>query len=245
MAHRSVIGTTDTRTEILGEGVTDEDRNFILEQINDRLDLKTPLTPADVIGERSGVRPLVVEMSGGDQQDTDWTKLSRKHEVESDKQAKVVTIFGGKLTDCLNVGEEVAEALEDLGIEMGGPSQGWFGEPPASEREAFFVAARRVGLDRAPAIERATTLAEVVWRRHGRTAQDIVRLIEADPSMAEPVLGQTDVLWAEVRHMAEREMIADIDDFLRRRTKLSLIFDRDELLAHPDMPKVKQLLGLN
>ncbi len=75
-------------------------------------------------------------------------------------------------------------------------------------------------------------------------AHDVLRLIEADPSTAEPVLGQTDVLWAEVRLMADREMIADIDDFLRRRTKLSLIFRRDELLAHPDMPRVKELLGL-
>ena len=32
-------------------------------------------------------------------------------QIEVDQTAKVVTIFGGKLTDCLNVGEEVAEAV--------------------------------------------------------------------------------------------------------------------------------------
>ena len=66
MAHRSVIGTTDTRTENPAEGVLEEDRLFLLEQINARLDLAEPLTTADIISERSGVRPLVVPSSGDD-----------------------------------------------------------------------------------------------------------------------------------------------------------------------------------
>ncbi|NNE96689.1 MAG: FAD-dependent oxidoreductase [Acidimicrobiales bacterium] len=244
MAHRSVIGTTDTRTEIADEGVNDEDRQFLLDQINSRLNLTSPLTTHDIIGERSGVRPLVVETSGSDHTDTDWTKLSRKHEVETDENARVVSIFGGKLTDCLNVGEEVAEALEELAIPLTDASDDWFGEPSESVRNAFYAEAAKVGLDRAPAVERAASAAEVLWRRHGRAAYQIVRAIEHDPEMGKPALGDSDVLWAEVALMGEREMIATIDDFLRRRTKLSLIYRRDELLAHPDMPRVQQLLGL-
>lgn len=244
MAHRSVIGTTDTRTDIPDEGVTAEDRAFLLEQINSRLELAKPLTIDDVIGERSGVRPLVVATGGSDQTETDWTKLSRKHEIESDARKKVVSIFGGKLTDCLNVGDEVADALDDLGLDVGAPTAGWFGEPSAEERTMFYSAAARVGLDRKPSIERAPHLAEVLWRRHGRKANDVVRAIEADPELGRPVLGDTDVLLAEVILMAEREMIVDIDDFLRRRTKLSMVFRRDELMAHPDMPMVRELLGV-
>ncbi|MBT8241241.1 MAG: FAD-dependent oxidoreductase [Acidimicrobiia bacterium] len=242
MAHRSVIGTTDTRTEIPDEGVTEEDRDFLIEQINARLDLENPLRKADIIGERVGVRPLVVKTSGSDQTDTDWTKLSRKHEVEANEEAKVVSIFGGKITDCLNVGAEVAEALEDIGIKPGSASEDWFGEPPQSVRDAFYAEAAKVGLNRPPSVERASSLAEVLWRRHGRGAFEIARSIENDAAGGQPALGDTDVLWAEIAHMAEREMIATIDDFLRRRTKLSLIFKRDELLAHPDMPRVKELL---
>ena len=244
MAHRSVIGTTDTRTEIADEGVTDEDRDFLLEQINARLDLDQPLTRNDIIGERSGVRPLVVEMSGSDQTDTDWGKLSRKHEVETDGDKRVVTIFGGKITDCLNVGEEVADALSELGLRLGGPTENWFGEPDKGARMAFYADAAKVGLDRAPSVERAQTMAEVLWRRHGRAGYQILRGIERNAQMGHSVLGDTDVLWGEVELMAEREMIADIDDFLRRRTKLSLIFKRSELMAHADMPKVLQTLGL-
>ena len=58
------------------------------------------------------MRPLVVRRTAGDQRDVDWTSLSRKHAIERDDERNVVTVFGGKLTDCLNVGEEVAEAVE-------------------------------------------------------------------------------------------------------------------------------------
>ncbi len=84
MGQRSVIGTTDTRVETPFTHVTDEDREFLLGQINARLDLPRPLTADDVIAERSGVRPLVVRAGGGDQEDADWTSLSRKHEIERD-----------------------------------------------------------------------------------------------------------------------------------------------------------------
>jgi glycerol-3-phosphate dehydrogenase len=115
MGRRSVIGTTDTRVDTPFTAVDDDDRTFLLDQINARLDLERPLTVADVIAERSGVRPLVVKRGGSDHLDVDWTSLSRKHEIERDDERAVVTIFGGKLTDCLNVGEEVAADVEELG----------------------------------------------------------------------------------------------------------------------------------
>ena len=102
MGRRSVIGTTDTRVDEPHTEVNDEDREFLLGQINARLDLDKPLTTDDIIADRSGVRPLVVKTDGSDKRDVDWTKLSRKHEIEVDYGRKVISIFGGKLTDCLN-----------------------------------------------------------------------------------------------------------------------------------------------
>ncbi len=136
MGKRSVIGTTDTRVDEPVTHVTDEDRDFLLAQINARLDLPEPLTRADVIAERCGVRPLVVKSSGGDEKDVAWTSLSRKHEIETDAAAKVITIFGGKLTDCLNVGEEVAEAVEALGLPLEPDTGTWYGEPAAEPPRA-------------------------------------------------------------------------------------------------------------
>lgn len=231
MADRSVIGTTDTRTELAGEGVTEDDRSFLLNQINARLNLEAPLAKADIIAERCGVRPLVVknEPNGAatDHTETDWTSLSRKHELEVDKERNVVSLFGGKLTDCLNMGEEVVEAVESLGLALGPENDDWFGEPPLADRAKFYERAATLGLDRRPTVERAQTMAEVLWRRHGSAGSRVLDLIEQDLALGSEVVANSDVLIAEVRIMADDEMIVQPEDFLRRRTKLALTLGLD------------------
>ena len=56
MAHRSVIGTTDTRVTDPQVEVTDEDRSFLLDQANTRLELDRSITANDVIAVRCGVQ---------------------------------------------------------------------------------------------------------------------------------------------------------------------------------------------
>ena len=85
MGRRSVIGTTDTRVDTPFTEVDDDDIDFLLGQINARMDLPAPLTRGDIIAERCGVRPLVVKRRSGDHSDVDWTKLSRKHAIETDR----------------------------------------------------------------------------------------------------------------------------------------------------------------
>ncbi|MGH1493504.1 MAG: glycerol-3-phosphate dehydrogenase/oxidase [Acidimicrobiales bacterium] len=243
MANRSVIGTTDTRTTVPQEPATDEDRRFLLEQINARLSLDTPLSLHDIIAERSGVRPLVVMAGDEGHSEVDWTSLSRKHEMEIDHDRNVVSIFGGKLTDCLNIGDEVAEAISDLGIKVGSDNDEWYGEPPIDERRAFYRRAATVGLDRAPDVERAESLAEVLWRRHGMAANEIIDAVAADPDQGQPLFAESDVLRAELDLFHRREMIVSVDDLLRRRTKLALIHRAEDLAADPGMAEVSEIFG--
>ena len=235
MGERSVIGTTDTRVDSPETSVTVEDRDFVLRQINSRLDLEQPLTVDDVIAERCGVRPLVVEADSNDDQ-SDWLQLSRKHEIEIDRDRGVVSIFGGKLTDCLNVGEEVLEALEQLGITHTGLDDSWFGEPPAGERARFLA---RVEANQTLDTESAETL----WRRYGRRANYIVDRIIADSSLGEVLWDEPRYVKAELIEIGEHEMIARVDDFLRRRTSLSLTEHGVEL--EDRIPEFSELLGLN
>jgi len=167
MGDRSVIGTTDTRVESPTTSVTAEDRDFVLRQINARLDLDVPLSAADVISERCGVRPLVVDATGDDES-SDWLQLSRKHEIELDRDRGVISIFGGKLTDCLNVGEEVVDALAQLGVSANELDDGWFGEPPAAEFAKFQA---RVAVN--PHLAEDT--ADILWRRYGSRADFLRR----------------------------------------------------------------------
>ena len=145
MGHRSLIGTTDTRVEEAEASITHDDRDFLLEQANARLRLPRALRSDDVIAYRCGVRALVVD-EGADT-DRDWTELSRRHAVEADQQRGTVSILGGKLSDCLNVGEEVVEAARECGLEPAAATGAWFGEPPESVRDRFHRSAARAGID--------------------------------------------------------------------------------------------------
>ena len=242
MGQRSVIGTTDTRIDTPFTHVTDEDRDFLLGQINARLDLPRPLTADDVIAERSGVRPLVVRAEGGDHQDADWTSLSRRHEIERDTGRAVVTVFGGKLTDCLNVGEEVADHVEALGIPLEKDLHNWYGEPARATRREFYRQARLMRLDSLRTRPEVEPLSDRLWRRYGRRAFDLLEMVRADPTMGQDVMGSTDYLRAELYTAAEQEMIVTLDDFMRRRSKIDLVVSDRDILDSPGLREVAEIL---
>ena len=242
MGNRSVIGTTDTRGEDPHTSVNDEDREFLLNQINDRLDLMTPLSNEDIIAERSGVRPLVVRRKSGKMKDVDWTALSRKHEIEIDHAKQVVSIFGGKLTDCLNVGEEVASAVQMLGIHLLPDQRRWYGEPGRESRRAFFRQTRGMRLDVLNDRSDSELLSERLWRRYGRRAFEMLDDIREDPSMAEDVLDSSDYLRVELRNTASTEMVVKLDDFLRRRSKIALITRDEDVRSSKGLHEVANIL---
>ena len=242
MGRRSVIGTTDTRVDTPFTTVDDDDRTFLLDQINARLDLERPLTVADVIAERSGVRPLVIKRGASDHLDVDWTSLSRKHEIERDDDRGVVTIFGGKLTDCLNVGEEVAAEVEELGVPLERDLANWYGEPATATREEFYRQARLMKLDALRTKPDTEPLTDRLWRRYGRRAFDLLEMIRADPAMGEDIMNSADYLRAELHNAAEHEMIVKLDDFMRRRSKIDLVVHDDDVRSSPGLSEVAEIL---
>ena len=242
MGNRSVIGTTDTRVTDPHTVVTDEDRDFLLGQINDRLDLSTPLNAGDIISERSGVRPLVVRRQSRSIKNVDWTALSRKHEVEIDHAKQVVSIFGGKLTDCLNVGEEVADAVQILGIHLNPDHRRWYGEPGRESRKAFFRQTRGMRIDDLRDNVGSEPISERLWRRYGRRAFDMLDDIREDPSMADDILDSSDYLRVELHNTASTEMVVKLDDFLRRRSKISLITRDQDVRSSEGLHEVAKIL---
>ena len=145
MGNKTVIGTTDTQVPHPETHVTPEDRSFVLNNINKRVELDKPLTESDIIAERCGVRPLVVERQQ-DKTITDWVKMSRKHEIDVDTNQKTISIFGGKLTDCLNIGEEVVEFVRDCGVDIRENTKVWYGEPEKEEHDRFLRKAAEIRL---------------------------------------------------------------------------------------------------
>jgi glycerol-3-phosphate dehydrogenase len=238
---KSCIGTTDTRVETLPPHVEPDDRKFILDNVNKRLRLARPLTEADIIAERCGVRPLAVEKAstGGNR---DWMALSRKHVVEVDSATKRISIFGGKLTDCLNVGEEIADAAHALGIDLPYRHRRWYGEPDDTIKDEFFHQARLMRLDEMTAKESTEPLSTRLWRRYGASALALLDDIRQDSSMAEVMIAGTEYIRGELFHAAQREMITKLGDFLRRRSKIALIARPEAIRNAPGLLEACEIL---
>ncbi len=235
MSDRTCIGTTDTRVDNEVATPTDDDVNFLLENANTLLKLETPLTPKDVIAKRCGVRPLVVkkELDVGN---AEWTALSRKHEIDIQPDRNLCSIYGGKLTDCINVGEEAAEIVSSFGITLFDGLESWYGEPSKQKRDSFMAQCQKLKLTE----EQSTRL----WRRYGRDAFQCVDKIRNDPAMGDKVFDK--FLRAELYHIAEKEMVIHLEDFLRRRSRLALIRHRAALRCDPGLPEAAKILfGIN
>ena len=228
MGARTCIGTTDTRVESPVTEVTEEDRQFVLDNINKRLNLQRPLTRADIIAERCGVRPLVVKAKA-DGNVRDWMQLSRKHEIDVDRAKAHLSIFGGKLTDCVNVGNEVADLVAGLGVALPHRHYKWYGEPHPSVREEYVHQARLMNLDSYTSPESIESLTSRLWRRYDRQALELLADIREDPRQAEVLIKGTDYIRCEIQLAKRQEMIIKLEDFLRRRSKIALVVRRENI----------------
>jgi glycerol-3-phosphate dehydrogenase len=241
MGLRTCIGTTDTRVENPITEVTEEDRQFVLDNINKRLKLNPPLTRDDIIAERWGVRPLVVK-SQAEGATTDWLQLSRKHEIDVDQDTKHISIFGGKLTDCVNVGDEVSELVRDLGIELPYANYRWYGEPHSSVREEYLHQAKLMDLDSYTSEDASESLTSRLWRRYDEGALRLLEEIREDPSQAKVLIKSTEYICCEIYQAKHREMIVKLEDFLRRRSKIALVERKEDIANAPGIMDACEIL---
>jgi glycerol-3-phosphate dehydrogenase len=232
MGPRTCIGTTDTRVPSPETHVTPEDRAVRAGEHQQAPRAPEAAHEADIIAERCGVRPLVVESRR--RHESDWLKLSRKHAIEVDPGRAHVSIFGGKLTDCLNVGQEVYGEVSRLGVVAPSPERKWYGEPEEA-REEFFYRAAQMELDAMTSPRSSEKLSTRLWRRYGRDALILLETIRRDPTEAEVLIEGAEYLRCEIEKAARREMVTKLSDFLRRRSKIALVIPEDEIRQAPGL----------
>ncbi len=238
MGNKTCVGTTDTQVADPNVGVTDEDRQFVIENINSLLKLDKPITAEDVIAERCGVRPLA--QKGGDGI-ADWVKLSRKHAVDTNFVDQHLSIFGGKTTDCINVGDEVSELIAKMGIELPYPDFKWYGEDDDSVRDEFYHQAKLMELDAYTVEGSSEPLTQRLWRRYGGRALELLEDIRQNPRQAERLMKDAEYLRCEVEHTARHEMITKLEDFLRRRSKITQVVRNEDIIDAPGLKKACQI----
>ncbi len=230
MGQRTCIGTTDTQVASPACRVSAADRQFVLRNINARLRLPHPLTEHDIIAERCGVRPLVVKRNASGQ--GNWLQLSRRHQVEFDRARQQMTLFGGKLTDCLNIGEEVCQQLMRAGLIQRALPPNWFGEPAPLERQVFEQIAQSL-----PSVWR-----QRFWHRYGGHAAKLLARVQADADGLRCPVPEFKYCRAELGWLAEQEQILYLDDFLRRRTSLAMQYSAAQILQMPGLGALATLL---
>jgi len=169
-------------------------------------------------------------------------QLSRKHAVEVNAATRYLSVFGGKLTDCINVGEEICDEVAALGVAIPHPTFKWYGEPPRQVYDEFVHQAALMGLDGYTAPESSEPLSRRLWRRYGAQAIGLLENIREDPREAEVLIKGTEYLRCELRQAARREMVAKLEDFLRRRSKIALVEKRDVILASPGLVDACRIL---
>ncbi len=228
MGQKTCIGTTDDKVENPVTYVTAEDRKFILDNVNSLLDLERPLTEVDIISERCGVRPLAVKGESGN---ADWVQLSRKHAIDVNTENKYLSIFGGKLTDCINVGEEISDIVSELGVTLAQKDKVWYGESPSNIKQEFEYRAKLIKLDEMTPAYSSEKLSTRLWRRYDINALQILDEIQRDASQAEQLMENAEYLRAELHYAAKREMITRLEDFLRRRSKIEMVLRKRDIIG--------------
>ena len=156
-------------------------------------------------------------------------ELPSKHELDVNAAERHISIFGGKLTDCLNVGEDVCQQVEQLGVSLANSQPRWYGEPPEVVRDEFLAQARGLKLDKLAVSYASEPLSQRLWRRYGTDALAMLEEIREDPHMGEVLIEDSEYLRVEIAHAARRELIVRLEDFLRRRSKIALLVPFEQL----------------
>ncbi|WP_433790920.1 glycerol-3-phosphate dehydrogenase/oxidase [Actinoplanes sp. CA-252034] len=206
-----IIGTTDTAWDLdkSDPAASGKDVDYLLDEVNKAL--AVPLTRDDVQGVYAGLRPLLSAEAAS------TAKLSREHAVGNPVPGMIV-VAGGKYTTYRVMAKDAVDAaVRELSARVPVsctdqvPLLGADGYRAAWNRRAAL--ARESGL--------TVTAVEHLLRRYGTLVDEVLSLIEADPSLGLPLDGAPGHLRAEILYAASHEGARHLDDVLSRRTRIA------------------------
>jgi glycerol-3-phosphate dehydrogenase len=206
-----IIGTTDTKWDLdkADPAASGQDIDYLLDEVNKAL--ATPLTRDDVQGVYAGLRPLLSAEAAS------TAKLSREHAVGNPVPGLIV-VAGGKYTTYRVMARDAVDAaVRDLATRV---PQSCTEQVPLLGADGY-----RAAWNRRNALARESGLhpmrIEHLLRRYGTLADEVLALIEADPSLGLPLDGAPGHLRAEIVYSASHEGARHLEDVLARRTRIA------------------------
>lgn len=124
----ALCGPTETRVTCLREGFRPEagDVRSLLRLCGENMNGR--FGPEDIVSLRCGVRPLAVRR--GFSQVVHPLELSRRHLIHHDRSRQVIAVYGGKLTSCGLMAEEVEKRVSPHLERRTDVETGLIGDPP-------------------------------------------------------------------------------------------------------------------
>ncbi|PHV10933.1 glycerol-3-phosphate dehydrogenase [Chitinimonas sp. BJB300] len=209
----TLIGTTDIEYRGAAEQVViDADEVNYLCNMASRYFTQT-ITPADVVWDYSGVRPLL------DDESDDAAGVTRDYDLTLDQTgAPLLSVFGGKITTFRKLAEEAGDMLQQQLAKGSGP---WTaqaslpgGDMPAADFDAFLATMRA----EYPWLPQA--LAQRWARSYGTRCAKLLHQAHTLADFGEEVL--PGLYEREVRYLCDHEWARSAQDILWRRSKLGL-----------------------
>lgn len=203
-----IVGTTDTPWSLrrAHPAASKTDIEYLLTWVNSVL--SRPITEDQVVGVYAGLRPLLA----GESEQT--SKLSREHAVTDDGKG-VISVAGGKYTTYRVMAKDAVDATTRYLSDS----------VPESKTESLpLIGADMSAWDSGQSPPEAvdSDIHERLLGRYGGNVSDLYEMIEEEPAMAERVDTEAPYLAAELLYAATHEGALHLDDFLTRRTRLSI-----------------------
>ncbi|MCT9928670.1 glycerol-3-phosphate dehydrogenase [Planotetraspora sp. A-T 1434] len=229
-----IIGTTDTEWTLdkAHPAASRTDIDYLLDHVNSVLSV--PLTRDDVEGVYAGLRPLLA----GESEET--SKLSREH-VVAHPVPGLVMVAGGKFTTYRVMASDAVDAVAH-GLDQRVPPSCTDQVPLAGAEGYQALWNSRHRLARSSGLHVARI--EHLLQRYGSMIDELLDLIERDPSLGRPLSGADDYLRAEIVYAATHEGARHLNDTLTRRTRISIeTFHRGAAVAQEAAELMAKPLG--
>ncbi|NXT34061.1 GPDM protein, partial [Pelecanoides urinatrix] len=229
----TIAGTTDSPTDVTSHPIpTEEDINFILNEVRNYLSADVEVRRGDVLAAWSGIRPLVTDPNSKDTQ-----SISRSH-VVTISDSGLVTIAGGKWTTYRAMAQDTIDAAiqehnlkagssKTIGLQLQG-AQDW-------SPTLYIRLVQDYGLESEVAQHLAST--------YGDKAFEVAKIAQVTgkrwPIVGKRLVSEFPYIEAEVVY-GVKEYARTAVDMISRRTRLAFL---NVQAAEEALPRIIDIMG--
>ncbi|MBD3214494.1 MAG: FAD-dependent oxidoreductase [Candidatus Lokiarchaeota archaeon] len=215
----TIIGTTDTdyNDDLANPYCNKDDADYLIKSVkyyfpDAKLEYKDYL-----LETYAGIRPLVKEKGKSE------SEVSRKHVIFFNESG-LLTIAGGKLTTWRAMAEDLFKKVEEKNI-----------FPDIGREEGFSKQKFAIALEKEDWEEKRKEfnvniddkVADHLYIQYGLGALEILKMIEDNPDLIEPIVEENEFIKAEVLYSLRYEISPHLIDIFCRRTEMSLFINHE------------------